>query len=816
MSQYAIGDILAGKYQIKAILGAGGMGTVYRARQKDLGRDVAIKVPNPAALQVPGFLARFEREAKTVARLVHDNIVQVYEYHHEGDFIYIVMEYVEGQDLKSLVTHPSPGLKVKDIATILKASCEGLGFAHENGIVHRDIKPHNIMVQQMARGRWRVKIMDFGIAHLEQSAGLTQQGEQLTMTGQAIGTPSYMSPEQVRGKGICAQSDIYSFGCVIFYVFTRTTPFTGTGFTVAAAHISDPPPPLRTKVPDLPEPLEVVINRCLEKDPGARPQHATDLGEELFESLRPQLDKRMDTIWPEAPALADSAPIPPTRAAEVDMVTEASAPLGGEHANDATIASNDGHTATVPSATEVPSETKSVGKGAFEPTAHTAPVSGSGTFQPIAEHLSAATMQMPTQGSVAAPGIGQKKGLNKLLIAGIVIAPILLGAAVMAVMVNQGMLFGKRGNNGGGNGGEVVNNGGISTGGNNSAVGPTMSPVPTATPKPRPTGTPTATPTPSPVPTPSPDPVKEEVRTLTSRLENQNSIAGKVQVWRSATNSALASAQPVKQLADDIARSLALDPEMVNVHGETFSMGNVDSSGSYPEEQPVHNVTLSSYAIGKYEVTAIEYATFLNSIPAAQAEAYFDSAPKRDSITYSWNESKGRYFPKETMELHPANGVSWEAAKAYTDWLSRETNKSWRLPTEAQWEFAARGNTQHRFPWGTDSPDSSKARFDSEHLNPPTQAVTSNPAGASFSTSLNMAGNVAEWCEDWYHDDAYQMSLGRDPVVSEEPRGARPKRVLRGGSFLERADDLRASRRLRQEPDDPHVGVGFRLVLENI
>src|SRR5690606_33754444 len=213
MQDFDVGDIVAGKYEIKKVLGTGGMGKVFRARQVDLGRDVALKVPSQAVLNSPEIMARFSREARTVAKLTHDNIVQVYEYYHEGDMAFIAMEFVEGQDLKEFISNPQPDLTVGDMAMILEMACEGMAHAHEAGIVHRDIKPHNIMVARLPRGRWRVKVMDFGIAHIDPTGQYTEVSDgQLTQTGQALGTPSYMSPEQIRGSGVSHLSDIYSFG----------------------------------------------------------------------------------------------------------------------------------------------------------------------------------------------------------------------------------------------------------------------------------------------------------------------------------------------------------------------------------------------------------------------------------------------------------------------------------------------------------------------------------------------------------------------------------------------------------------------------
>jgi serine/threonine protein kinase len=297
MRELQPGDKLLEKFEILKILGSGGMGAVYHARQLDLGRDVAIKVPHRDALQIPGFTQRFSREAKTIAKLVHDNVVQVYEFHQSETDLFLVMEYVEGKDLQGLVKNPPPEMKVGDFAKILNLAAQGLSYAHEFGVVHRDIKPHNIMVgRQGGKGRWRVKIMDFGIAHIDQGTQFTEV-QQLTVTGQSIGTPSYMSPEQVRGLGVSHLSDIYSFGCVMFYVFSRRTPFVGTGYTIAAAHLGEPAPSMHSFLSNVPEEYDRIVRECLEKDPALRPQDANEIGDRIMRALEPISEISMAEVW---------------------------------------------------------------------------------------------------------------------------------------------------------------------------------------------------------------------------------------------------------------------------------------------------------------------------------------------------------------------------------------------------------------------------------------------------------------------------------------------------------------------------------------
>lgn len=828
MSQFAVGDLLAEKYEIKAILGAGGMGTVYRARQVDLGRDVAIKVPLAQALEIPGFLARFSREAKLVARLVHDNIVQVYEYREDPEAVYIVMEYVEGQDLKTLVTRPPQGLKVKDIALILRAACDGLGHAHEFGIVHRDIKPHNIMVQQGSRGKWRVKIMDFGIAHLEESAQMTALGgEQLTATGQAIGTPSYMSPEQIRGRGVRAESDIYSFACVVYYCFTRQTPFQGTGFTVAASHLSDAPPSIRERAPILPSQLEDIVYRCLEKDPEKRYNDASELGSAIYDALAPIFDKPMSDIWPQVHQVpAGTDVIPPTKEVEASRSAKTMPSVTGlqplSEGDPAKTISDTRHLSK-PDAPPAP------------PPPPVPPVAATGTLQTNPSQLSKGTIpyEVPEAqrgGETAVPPPATTKpspagGLSNqklLLYAGAAIVVLMivgigLGLAVRSLTGEKGGTTADPDPNGNNPDPNVV-----------VQVDPTpvpdpdplVTPEPTAV-RPEPTAVPTEEPaiqTPTPIPTDSPtpeptvDPLERRLETVEGFYRNATTLNDKAQIWREAAYDRQFGDNPrMQELAATMARGITLNPELQAVRGGRFSMGAPPDVGN-PEERPVSNVTLDAYEIGSHEVTALEFATFLNAIDASEAEKLY---PKNDRATVGFNAGTGRWAPAEGRELLPANYVSWNAAQRYTEWLTSESGARYRLPTEAEWEIAARAGTSILYPWGNQVPDRQRANFNAEREGLVT-VLELTPGRNTWGLS-HMAGNVAEWCLDWYVERAYEEPDRVNPSgPTTEPRGEiRPRKVLRGGSYLTpNGIDLRVTRRDRLEPDARQADVGFRIVKE--
>ncbi len=261
-----IGQIIKERYEITQLLGEGGMSYVYKAIDKQLQRTVAIKTLKPNYVEQEKFVERFKREAQTAANLNHPNIVQIFDW-GIGDEPFFVMEYIEGNTLTSIITNKRT-ISMNDILFIGAQVSSGLQAAHSKGLVHRDIKPGNIMITPEGK----VKVTDFGIVSLQ------NEESDITKTGSILGTASYISPEQAQGKPVSKESDLYSLGTVLYELITGRPPFEGdTPIATATKHITDKPEKLSTYRADIPKGIENAVLKLLHKYPKDRFKNAEDL-----------------------------------------------------------------------------------------------------------------------------------------------------------------------------------------------------------------------------------------------------------------------------------------------------------------------------------------------------------------------------------------------------------------------------------------------------------------------------------------------------------------------------------------------------------
>lgn len=267
--------VLNGRYRLLAQIASGGMAVIYKAHDVMLNRVVAVKVLRDTFANDPGFRARFQNEAQAAANLAHPNIVTVYDFGQDGARTYIVMEYVEGRDLKNVIQTEGP-LPLDRAIDLIVQACAALGFAHHAGLVHCDVKPQNILVTNDGR----VKVTDFGIARAI-SASVPPDVETVW------GTPHYFSPEQAAGETPTPASDVYSLGVVFYEMLTGRLPFEGENHTdLAMSHLRDEPPPLTAINPTIPIQIEQIVNKVMSKEPSNRYRTAEQLGRILIEYRR--------------------------------------------------------------------------------------------------------------------------------------------------------------------------------------------------------------------------------------------------------------------------------------------------------------------------------------------------------------------------------------------------------------------------------------------------------------------------------------------------------------------------------------------------
>jgi eukaryotic-like serine/threonine-protein kinase len=281
-----LGRVVDGRYRVAALIGSGGMGVVYRVEHLHLGKLAAMKVLSPDTATKPEMVRRFRTEAQAVSKLNHPNIVQTFDFGQWDGALYLIMEYVQGDDLSSLLRRDGPW-SFPRAARLFTQICSGLSEAHEAGIVHRDLKPENLMVVRRRDGSEHVKVLDFGLAKLRERAG-DPQGAGVSSGGQLLGTPYYMAPEQVRGEPLDARADLYSLGATLYRVLTGEPPFDAPSpISVLTKHLTDELVPPRSRVPErgLPPEADRIVLRAMAKSAADRYPSAAEMQADLESAL---------------------------------------------------------------------------------------------------------------------------------------------------------------------------------------------------------------------------------------------------------------------------------------------------------------------------------------------------------------------------------------------------------------------------------------------------------------------------------------------------------------------------------------------------
>jgi serine/threonine protein kinase len=333
-----VGRVLDGKYEIVAPLGSGGMGAVYRARRVLIGDEVAVKVLHSRLTGDEKLVERFRREARAAAQLHHPNVVTIHDYGEArgpGGFAYIVMELVRGETLRDILRREGRLQPARAVA-LMRDVCAGVGAAHRRGIVHRDIKPDNIIVTPADEDHpfESVKVVDFGIAKLRD---LAAESSTLTEAGMMVGTLFYMSPEQCKGEPLDSRADVYSLGAMLHEMLAGAPPFTASNITsLIFKHVGEPPPPLPADLP-VPQALRAAVLRALSKEPDARPRDASEFSREIQTALAtPASEPTTSAVnttpsaEPFFPATAHPVPVTPTNPPQPSGRTAHTTPRASE------------------------------------------------------------------------------------------------------------------------------------------------------------------------------------------------------------------------------------------------------------------------------------------------------------------------------------------------------------------------------------------------------------------------------------------------------------------------------------------------------
>ena len=289
-----LGQLVDGRYQVESVLGQGGMGVVFRAVQTSVQRPVAMKTLHPQLAMAPTFFERFKREAEIASRLHHPNIITIFDFGRTADgTCYYVMEMLEGVSLRQRVKHDGP-MTLRQAAAVIEQATLGVGHAHKQNVIHRDLKPHNVMLS-LIDGNEYVKVLDFGLVKaMEQD-----DEEQLTSTGQVLGTPQYMPPEQAGGERVDHRSDLYSLTGVFYYCLTGHSPFgANTVRKALQASLTQKPPTIVTyrKGAPVPDAIDRFCQKGLEAEPDARYQSAEEFIESLHAALSGTPDSVLDAV----------------------------------------------------------------------------------------------------------------------------------------------------------------------------------------------------------------------------------------------------------------------------------------------------------------------------------------------------------------------------------------------------------------------------------------------------------------------------------------------------------------------------------------
>ncbi len=755
-----------GKYELHAEIGRGGMGTVYRGFDPALDRAVAIKVLASHLVWKKEFVERFLREAQASARIKHPHIVTIYDVGEQEGQYYFVMEYLEGRPLNQVIREREQ-FPPDEALPILRQLATALDYAHSKGLVHRDVKPANVMVDH----RGQITLTDFGLVHAAQET-------RLTVTGAMMGTPQYMSPEQVAGQKVGPPADQYSLAMIAYEMLAGDPPFDDDSTpAILYKQVHEPPPPVRGCCPDLPPMVDDVLSKALEKDPAKRYGSARAFVDALEEALqggareplgREQLTARLGALYAQAEeAVANRrwalalglcgqiiAQAPTYR--QVDALFElANAGLARQRVWE----SQQAHLNALYDQAMDHMDREAWGE-AIALLSRIVGTSVEYTYRDAQQQLAKAKA---AQEQAAAERLARLEALRKEWSTGTAHLLKLLqewrqlepdSAALAAAYTTLRDLM------------------------RSWPVSPVTEP---------------------------------------SEMESQVGVAKTLKITpepalvdqdRPPVVEVLKRPPPVRHSTGKDPRRwerLPFEPHMVYLPAGEFLMGSADDdSQAAPGEKPQHRLYQGAFWVGRYPVTNLQYKAFVDAADYPPPAHWLKGTLRKQVV-----------FP-ETDRDHPVVYVSWEDALAYCEWLSTMTGRPYRLPTEAEWEKSARGSDGRLYPWGNEQPTNHRCNF-GKHVGQTTPVGTYSvtakgppgltEGGDSPFGCADLAGNVWEWTNSLFWPYPYHPGDGReDPTAAGD-------RVLRGGAWVSSPDSVRSAKRLNDDPSSRYYTGGFRCAM---
>ncbi len=774
--------LVFGEYVVLDKLGEGGMGVVLKAQHRRMDRLVAIKVLSATAMKQAGSVERFQREVKMAAKLSHPNIVTAYDAGEHQGMHYLAMEYVEGKDLASIVKEHGP-LGVREAVERISQAARGLQYAHDKGVIHRDIKPGNLLLDKAGT----VKILDMGLARITGADTAVGGPERLTTTGQVMGTCDYMSPEQAMDSHHTDQrTDIYALGCTLYRLLTGHPPYRGeTLMEILLAHRESPIPSLCGARPGVPAELDACFRRMMAKQPGDRQQSMTEVAEEL--------DAVLAVLSGRAAVPIAAVPIPlgaessgGTLAQTLSFLQE-DAPAGTLTRRKKLTAPEE----TQPSISRQETGTNVAGKlkrsgGAVRRKPLVLAALGGGLVLLLGMILTISlrrgTLVVEIDEQLGKDvQVAVSQGGNKVQLADARSGWTLsLGAGKYDLAVE-----------GGDDRFQLDAQTVTVTRGGQVKVRVTLKPkrVPLPPGEGRGEGTPGSATTPFDA-RQAREYQERRARQLGVPIEFTNSLSMELALIPPGNCLVGTSDEEMKKILRDVAE-LGVPPSYFSAY-----------QGS--EEVPQRPVTIAGpFYLGKCEVTIAQFRQFVRDAGyKTDAEKGKSVGQTLNAASQGWEESPNaswEHLGRVVPDSYPATNVTWHDATAFCEWLSGKEGQTYRLPTETEWEYACRAQSTTRYHFGDDA-----QQIDDFAWYGNMSGKTANSVGQKKPNPwglYDMYGNVWEWCYDTHEMTCYADN--QTSIVSTRP--------IRGGAWDTEALRCRSGYSQLDKPTTCCCLVGFRV-----